>query len=169
MFQIISFRKKGVFTRKSPIENANDWLAKVGDGVRVIATNPVTDEEGRILELILTYEAGVPYTMLGVRADEKPGKRKGLFGLIGKKKDPIAKLAEKEKKEEKERAKREKAAKEKAAKEKTEKKKADAEETPGIAEIPTPQSPQSLAPVIAREEAGPEGTVLYHQDKTNEE
>ncbi|MDR3259901.1 MAG: hypothetical protein LBT51_09880 [Fusobacteriaceae bacterium] len=56
MYQIISFKKKGIFSRKTPIENTNEWLKKMGSNIKVIDTNPIVDEDGRILEIIITYD-----------------------------------------------------------------------------------------------------------------
>ncbi|MDR1834754.1 MAG: hypothetical protein LBQ96_03015 [Fusobacteriaceae bacterium] len=149
MFQLISFHKKGVFQRKSPLENANEWLALVGDKVRVIATNPVIDEEGRITEIILTYEAEKVYNKAGIAKDEKPKKeKKGLLGLLKREKKEKKEKEEKEEKED-----REKKEKTKEKVKTKEKKKAESlpaeiaasETEPGAAETPDVQSPQKIA------------------------
>ena len=56
MYQIESFRGKGFFGKKGPIENANEWLRKKGNSIKVISTNTVFDDDGKLLEVLITYE-----------------------------------------------------------------------------------------------------------------
>jgi len=56
MYQIIKFKSKGLFGGKSPVDVANDWLILMGNTIKVVNTSPIFDDDGKLLELLLTYE-----------------------------------------------------------------------------------------------------------------
>ena len=56
MYQIEKFKSKGIFGGKTPVDVANEWLIFMGNSIKVIATSPIFDEDGKLLELLVTYE-----------------------------------------------------------------------------------------------------------------
>ncbi|MGF6907716.1 hypothetical protein [Fusobacterium sp. PH5-44] len=56
MYQIEKFKSKGLFGQRTPVDVANEWLKDKGNTIRVIATSPIFDDDGNLLELLITYE-----------------------------------------------------------------------------------------------------------------
>lgn len=85
MYQIEKFKSKGLFGQRTPVDVANEWLILKGNTIRVVATSPIFDDDGNLLELLITYE---------IDKLEENVKKKSMFNFLGSKEKEIAKTKE---------------------------------------------------------------------------
>ena len=83
MYQIEKFKSKGLFGQRTPVDVANEWLKSKGNTIRVIATSPIFDDDGNLLELLITYE---------IDKLEENTKKKSMFNFLGSKEKGTTKI-----------------------------------------------------------------------------